>query len=54
MQESVDMRKLRKGWKQFDEDDYWWVVHEQRRQWLPRYHSEPTLVPSQKTLVALP
>ena len=37
------MKRLRKGWRQFGEDDYWWVVHDQTRQWLPRYHSEPTL-----------
>ena len=37
------MKRLKRGWRQFGEDDYWWVVHDQPRQWLPRYHSEPTL-----------
>ena len=42
-QEAVGMRRIRKGWQQFGVDDPWWVVHEPRREWIPRYHSEPAL-----------
>ena len=38
------MRRIRKGWQQFGVDDPWWVVHSPRRQWIPRFHSEPDLL----------
>ena len=39
MEEAVVMRRLRKCWSQFGEDDSWFVKEPQ----LPRYHSEPIL-----------
>ena len=44
MEESCQQRRLRKGWRQFGEDDAWWVVHDPPKEpWLPRYNSEPAL-----------
>ena len=44
MEDSCQQRRLRKGWRQFGEDDPWWVVHEPPKEpWLPRYNSEPAL-----------
>ena len=37
------MRKIRKGWKLFGEDDPWWVVHDKPVRALARYNSEPTV-----------
>ena len=37
------MRKIRKGWKQFGEDDSWWVVHDKPYKQLARYNSESVL-----------
>ena len=39
--EAVLMRRLKKGWSQFGVSDPWYVVHPEKEQWLPRYHSEP-------------
>ena len=43
MEEAVAMRKLRRGWSQFGVSDPWFVVYPEKKVWLPRYHSEPTL-----------
>ncbi len=37
------MRKIRKGWLAFGEDDCWWVVHGTPVPPLARYNSEPVL-----------
>ena len=43
LEESCVMRKIEKGWKQFNVEDPWDVVHPPKIPWLPRYHSEPIL-----------
>ena len=44
--DAATMRRIRKGWLQYNVTDPWWVVHHTESKQLPRYNSEPILAKS--------